>query len=106
MFSADFQKGLKAYQQGDYATALKEWKPLAEQGHADAQVNLGVMYLEGQNVPRDYKTAIKWLTLAAEQKHIESQYYVKRVKIFLLEKLKSLTSQKSSEKSDKTNSRD
>ena len=42
--SADFQKGLDAYDRGDYATALREWTPLAEQGHAWAQYNLGVMY--------------------------------------------------------------
>ena len=29
-FSADFQKGAAAYKSGDYATALREWKPLAE----------------------------------------------------------------------------
>jgi uncharacterized protein len=33
-WSADFQKGLTAYNSGDYATALREWKPLAEQGDA------------------------------------------------------------------------
>ena len=41
--SADFQKGAAAYQSGDYATTLREWKPLAEQGDADGQSNLGVM---------------------------------------------------------------
>ena len=35
--SADFQKGLTAAQSGDFATALREWKPLAEQGDAYAQ---------------------------------------------------------------------
>ena len=40
----DFQKGLEAYKRGDYATALREWLPLAKQGHAGAQYNLGVMY--------------------------------------------------------------
>jgi hypothetical protein len=35
-FSADFQKGLTAYDSGDYATALREWTPLAEQGDAGA----------------------------------------------------------------------
>jgi len=39
-WSADLQKGLTAYQNGDYATALREWTPLAEQGDADAQFNL------------------------------------------------------------------
>ena len=41
--SADFQKGYTAYTSGDYATALREWKPLAKQGDADAQHNLGVL---------------------------------------------------------------
>ena len=31
-----FFTGVNAYQTGDYATALKEWKPLAEQGSHDA----------------------------------------------------------------------
>ena len=39
-WSADFQKGLTTYQNGDFATALREWKPLAEQGYARAQYNL------------------------------------------------------------------
>ena len=38
-FSADYQKGLTAAQSGDYATALREWTPLAEQGDASAQGN-------------------------------------------------------------------
>ncbi len=74
VFSADFQKGLKAYQQGDYATALKEWKPLAEQGHTDAQINLGSMYLQGEGVPKNDKAAIKWYRLAAEQGHALAQF--------------------------------
>ena len=39
----DFQKGLEAAQSGDFATALKEWKPLSEQGDADAQYNLALI---------------------------------------------------------------
>ena len=35
---ADYKDGVAAYQRGDYATALKEWKPLAEQGNVEAQV--------------------------------------------------------------------
>ena len=46
----DFQKGFRAYKSGDYATALREWRPLAEQGNADAQYNLGVMYYNGKGV--------------------------------------------------------
>ena len=65
--SADFQKGLTAYKSGDYATALRELTPLAEQGNANAQFNLGVMYNSGKGVPQDHKTAVKWWRLAAKQ---------------------------------------
>ena len=51
----DFEKGLAAAQSGDFATALREWTPLAEQGDPDAQYNLGVMYRNGNGVPQDYK---------------------------------------------------
>ena len=72
-FSADFQKGLDAAQKGDFATALKEWKPLAEHGDASAQYNLGVMYEKGQGVPQNDKTAVKWYRLAAEQGDADAQ---------------------------------
>ncbi len=44
---ADFQAGVEAYDRGDYATALTEIRPLAQQGHAGAQFNLGQMYRKG-----------------------------------------------------------
>ena len=71
--SANFQKGLDAAKSGDYATALKEWKPLAEQGMAAAQYNLGLMYLEGLGVTQDYKAAFKWYKMAAEKGHTDAQ---------------------------------
>jgi TPR repeat protein len=46
----DFDKGLEAFQAGDYETALQEWRPLAEQGNASAQNNLGNMYDYGDGV--------------------------------------------------------
>ena len=73
-WSADFQKGLTAYDNGDYPTALREWKPLAEQGYYNAQNNLGVMYDNGRGVPQDYKTAVKWFRLSAEQGNSRAQY--------------------------------
>tara|TARA_B100000676_G_scaffold249243_1_gene253247 strand:- start:1834 stop:2394 length:561 start_codon:yes stop_codon:yes gene_type:complete len=65
--SADFQKGLTALNSGDYATALREFRPLAEQGHAKSQFNLGWMYNYGRGVPQNYKTAVKWYKFAAKQ---------------------------------------
>ena len=72
-WSQDFQKGVAAAHSGDFATALREWTPLAEQGEADAQTILGVMYEEGKGVPQDYKTAVKWYKLAAEQGDADAQ---------------------------------
>ena len=72
--SADFQKGLAAYQANDYAAALKEWRPLAEQGLAKAQYNLGVMHDKGRGVPQDYTKAVHWYRLAADQRFALAQY--------------------------------
>jgi TPR repeat protein len=49
---AGFDEGLAAYERGDYATALRELRPLAEQDAA-AQFLLGLMYDEGRGVPQD-----------------------------------------------------
>ncbi len=73
-WGADFEKGLTAANQGDYATAIKEWTPLAEQGNASAQYNLGIMYSKGYGVLQNYQTAVKWYTLAAEQGIASAQY--------------------------------
>ncbi|MGY9057199.1 MAG: hypothetical protein ACKVGZ_16640 [Alphaproteobacteria bacterium] len=62
---ANFQDGLRVANAGDYATALREWKPLAEEGDAAAQFNLGVMYDNDQGVPQDYMQAHVWPNLAA-----------------------------------------
>lgn len=39
-FGDDFNDGYSAHEKGDYKTAMRLWKPLAEQGHAKAQYNL------------------------------------------------------------------
>ena len=90
----DFDVGLAAAEAGDFATALREWTPLAEQGnaaaqynlgqmyrngygvaqgHADAQTNLGLMYKNGDGVAQDYAEAVKWYRLAAEQGNAAAQ---------------------------------
>ena len=70
---ADFQAGVDAYSRGDYATALQEFKPLAEQGNADAQSALGSMYYHGQGVAQDYAEAAKWFRKAAKQHFVAAQ---------------------------------
>src|SRR5713226_6618463 len=70
---ADFKAGEDAYHRGDYATALREWQPLAEQGHAVAQYNLGLLYANGQGVTKDDAKARQWYEKAATQGHAEAQ---------------------------------
>ena len=73
-WGADYEKGRAATQSGDFATALREFRPLAEKGDARAQSGLGWMYANGFGVPQDYKTAMKWFSLAAEQGFADAQY--------------------------------
>ncbi|MEW5912716.1 MAG: tetratricopeptide repeat protein [Thermodesulfobacteriota bacterium] len=71
---AGMKEANAAYHRGDYATAYREFKPLAAKGDAVAQYNLGVMYYKGQGVPKDYKQAACWYRKAAEQGHTSAQY--------------------------------
>ena len=64
-YAQDFQKGLEAYDKGDYATALREWSMLAEQGNALAQFALGLEYSIGQGFLQDDVYAHMWLNIAA-----------------------------------------
>lgn len=62
-----------AYERKDYATAVGIWRPLAEQGNAEAQTLLGAMYWSGDGVPRDHHEAAKWYLRAAEQGYARAQ---------------------------------
>ena len=70
----DFQKGDEAYKRGDYAAAMREWRPLAEKGDANAQYELGRMYSNGHGVPKDDTEAARWFRLAAEQGYAKAQF--------------------------------
>ena len=73
-FAADFEKGLRAYNKGDYKAALRQFRPLAEEGHAEAQFNLGVMHYYGEGIPKDDGQAVFWYRKAAEQGVAEAQF--------------------------------
>jgi TPR repeat protein len=73
LLAQDYNRGIDAYDLGDYATALKIWTPLAEQGDAKAQLNLGFMYEKGQGVVQDYAESVKWYRKAAEQGRADAQ---------------------------------
>ena len=63
-----------AYDRGDYAAALREWRLLAEQEYPGAQYYLGRMYAMGEGVPEDDAQAVFWYRKAAEQGYAEAQY--------------------------------
>jgi len=64
-FSTPSGEKLPREKRGDFATALIEWKPLAEQGFAKAQHNLGFMYAQGQGVTQDFTLIHMWWNIAA-----------------------------------------
>ena len=70
----EFDAGVKAYESGDYATALRIFRQLADQGDATAQVILGTMYDEGKGVTQDYRAAVSWYRKAADQGNTKAQY--------------------------------
>lgn len=65
--------GREAFERGDYATAYSIWKPLAEEGLAGAQHNLGVLYRYGLGVEKDFSLAVKWFGRAAAQGDADAQ---------------------------------
>ena len=72
-WSNEFQKGWDAFNIRDYAAALKKWRAVAEQGLAEAQFNLGLIYDNGLGVTEDNQEAVKWYRRAAEQGLTEAQ---------------------------------
>ena len=73
VMAQDFDKGWKACQSDDFATALKEWKPLVEQGNAIAPLNLGVMYGKGEGALQDTIAAHMWFNIAAADGHTDAE---------------------------------
>jgi TPR repeat protein len=61
------EDGEAARDRKDYATALRLFRSLAEQGDPTAQEHLGVMYENGQGLPQDYAEAVLWYRRAVGQ---------------------------------------
>jgi len=73
---AGFAEGATAYNSKNYAVALKEIRPLAQAGNADAEHLLGLMYYMGRGVPQDFKQALEWHRKAALKGKADAQYVV------------------------------
>ncbi len=72
--NADFDDAYGHLKQKEYTKAFTELKPLAEQGHVPSQMNLGWMHHKGLGVEQNYKTAIKWYEMAANQDNEDAQH--------------------------------
>ena len=90
----NFEKGMAAAEAGDFATAYKEWLPLAKEGDPEAQFYLGHLYEIGEGVPKNQAEAVKWFKLSADQtilKHRTSYFLcTAREKVFPKISLKPL----------------
>lgn len=71
---SDYPSGEAAYEQGDYATALKKLRPFAEKGNPKAQFRLGWMYSRGEGVIQNDEEAVEWYRKAAQQDHVAAQF--------------------------------
>ena len=69
-----YEDGLAAYNRGDYKTAMRAWRPLAQSGNPNAQFSIGAMYDNGQGVPKDDQQAMFWFLKAADQGDAKAQF--------------------------------
>jgi TPR repeat protein len=69
----DFRSGLSAFNGGDFAAAMRLWRPLADGNDARSQAGIGFMYHRGLGVKTDDAQAAFWLRKAAEQGQAEGQ---------------------------------
>ena len=74
--AANLEKGINAIKHGNFESAYRELKPLAEIGDSSALYNLGIMYIKGLGVNRDPKQATEWLLLSAKQNNFLAQYFL------------------------------
>ncbi|MGO9774104.1 MAG: tetratricopeptide repeat protein [Roseiarcus sp.] len=72
--AGSLEDGRAAYRRGDYATAMRLLRPLAEQGEADAQTDLGWMCANGYGAPQDYAQALMWRRKAADQGNATAEF--------------------------------
>ncbi len=70
----NFSSGMAAFEAKYFARAMQFLKPLAEQGNADAQHRVAIMYQNGLGVTRNEEQACMWMRRAAEQNHSLAQH--------------------------------
>src|SRR6266567_2745937 len=70
---ADINEAYSALGKGNYSQAFSMFKNYAEQGDAEAQYALGLLYYDGKGVNQDFQQSAKWIRKAAEQELADAQ---------------------------------
>lgn len=76
---ADFDSGMYAYSTGNYDDAAREFQDCADRGEVQGEYYIGLLYEEGQGVPRDYKIALAWYTKAANRGDVDAAFALGRM---------------------------
>ena len=76
VIAGPYEDGVAAHQSGNYAKALRLWRPLADEGDAKAQNSLGFMYYNSEGVRQDYAEAVRWYRMSAAQGFAEAQAFL------------------------------
>ena len=69
-----YQQGIHAFERAQFQKAIRIWRPIADNGHREAQFNLGAMYDNGKGTKKNPTEASKWYRWAADQGHVIAQY--------------------------------
>src|SRR4051812_40998610 len=77
--AASLEEAKTALDQGDFLSAQRTFSELSNQGDRTAQRQLGLMYDEGQGIPKQYHQAVRWYAVAASQGDPEAAYYLGRI---------------------------
>jgi hypothetical protein len=72
----NYDEGFIAAEKGDFKSAVEQWRPLAEKGHAIAQFNMALMYHSGLGVDLDEARAVKWYKESAKNGYYKAQEYM------------------------------
>jgi hypothetical protein len=70
--AGDFEDGVALYEQQEFTEAAKSFQSAANKGNADAQFNLGLMYLNGEGIEQDYQKARALFQQSAEQNNVRA----------------------------------
>ncbi len=74
--ASEVEDAVTAMRIGDFAEAYCIMRPLAEKGDADAQYNIGWMYMNGYGLRVNDSLALEWWNKASDQGHVDANFSI------------------------------